>query len=150
MEIRRAAAADLDGLVEVMEFHYRDEGEPLGEGHARRAVAGLLSDERSGRIWVLADGARVVGYLALTFGYSLELGGRDAFIDELYLLADWRGRGYGTRMIEMALAAAEEAGVVAVHLEVAPENEGAESLYARLGFEMRRYRLMIWRGGVRG
>ena len=37
-----------------------------------------------------------VGYLVLTLGYSLEYGGRDAFIDEVYIRSSYRGRGIGT------------------------------------------------------
>jgi hypothetical protein len=36
-----------------------------------------------------------VGCVVLTLGYSLELLGRDAFIDEFYLREVYRGRGWG-------------------------------------------------------
>jgi GNAT superfamily N-acetyltransferase len=41
-----------------------------------------------------------VGYIVLTFGYSLEYLGRDAFIDEFYLRESYRGRRWGRRTLE--------------------------------------------------
>ena len=61
-----------------------------------------------------------IGYLVLTIGYSLERGGRDAFIDELYVRAERRGRGLGALAVATAEAAARRLGVRAVHLEVDP------------------------------
>ncbi len=45
---------------------------------------------------MLLDGT-AAGYAALTFGFSLEVGGRDAFIDELFLIEAARGKGRYTR-----------------------------------------------------
>jgi len=49
-----------------------------------------------GRVWLIQYQGQVIGYVILTLGYSLEYGGRDAFIDEqlarqspISALADW-------------------------------------------------------------
>ena len=79
----------------------------------------------------------------LTLGYSLERGGRDAFIDELYVRREWRGHGLGSLAVAKAEAAARRLGVHAVHLEVDVTNDRARRLYRRLGFALRqRYQLM--------
>ncbi len=84
-----------------------------------------------------------IGYLVLTIGYSLERGGRDAFIDELYVRPQWRGLGLGTLAVATAEVAARRLGVRAVHLEVDTTNERARRLYERIGFAVRqRYHLM--------
>jgi ribosomal protein S18 acetylase RimI-like enzyme len=84
-----------------------------------------------------------IGYLVLTIGYSLERGGRDAFIDELYVRPQWRGVGLGTLAVATAEVAARRLGVRAVHLEVDTSNERARRLYERIGFAVRqRYHLM--------
>jgi ribosomal protein S18 acetylase RimI-like enzyme len=82
----------------------------------------------------------------LTLGWSLELGGRDAFIDELYVKPARRGRGLGTLALATAEAAARRRGVRALHLEVDVTNETARRLYQRVGFRLReRYQLMLKR-----
>jgi diamine N-acetyltransferase len=70
----------------------------------------------------------------VTIGYSIEFGGRDAFLDELFVSADSRGRGLGTRALEVAAEACREAGIVALHLEVDHANTAAQRLYRRHGF----------------
>ena len=142
--LRKAADGDLEPLVELMRRYYAHDGHAFDADRARSAMKALLEAPGLGRVWVLEDGGTAIGYLALTLGYSLEIGGRDAFIDELFLQEEYRGRGHGTRILEAVIAEAEELGVQAVHLEVTRGNEAA-ALYARLGFEARPHRLMTRR-----
>jgi ribosomal protein S18 acetylase RimI-like enzyme len=106
----------------------------------------LLEDARLGRTWFIEADGEACGYLALCYGYSLELGGRDAYVDELYIRAPFRGRGLGTRALEAACDAARADGVVALYLEVRQDNLEAQRYYERLGFERRdRYFLLARR-----
>ena len=77
-----------------------------------------------------------VGYIAISFGFSLEMGGIDGFIDEFYIRANVRGRGMGSEVLESLLPALAQHGVKALHLEVSPGNR-AQKLYARAGFKLR-------------
>jgi ribosomal protein S18 acetylase RimI-like enzyme len=76
-----------------------------------------------------------VGYIVLCFGYSLEWLGRDAFVDEFYLRAEYRGRGWGRRTMEFVEEKARSAGIRALHLEVVRGNGSALELYRRIGFQ---------------
>jgi GNAT superfamily N-acetyltransferase len=87
-----------------------------------------------GVAFVAEEDGQVVGYLALIWGFTLELGGRDAFVDELYVVPDRRGRGIGSALIEAAEAACLRVGAKALHLAVERSNAGAHRLYRRLGF----------------
>lgn len=137
-----ASLDDLEALLALMRDYYAFDGHHYDPETARAAMAGLLADPSLGRVWIWRDADRVVGYLALTLGYSLELGGRDAFIDELFLDESYRGRGLGSRLLRLAIARAAELGVKAVHLEVAQGNEPAAALYRRLGFQPRPHGLL--------
>jgi ribosomal protein S18 acetylase RimI-like enzyme len=140
--IERALVTDLDDLVALMGHFYGFAGLKFDPKTARAAMAGLLGAQEHGAVWVVRDGSRIIGYLALCLGYSLELGGRDAFLDELFVAEAFRNKGWGTKLIETALEAAEEAGVRAVHLGVERTNPNAMRLYRRLGFEPRRATLL--------
>lgn len=87
--------ADVPLLVEMRRGFYAHEGLRFDEAVARAALAGLMQDEARGFSWFIRLGKETVGYVVLTFGYSLEFQGRDAFVDELYLRASARGRGVG-------------------------------------------------------
>jgi ribosomal protein S18 acetylase RimI-like enzyme len=78
-----------------------------------------------------------------SFGYSVELGGIDGFVDEFFIRESVRGRGMGTEVLGKLLPALSQNGVRALHLEVARDNDAAQRLYTRAGFRMRdRYALM--------
>lgn len=112
----------------------------------RAAVAPLLVDDRLGAVWAIDEQGKWIGYIALTWGYSIEMQGRDAFIDELFIRAAHRGRGIGTRVLEAAKARAVALGIRALHLEVDRHNAAAQALYDKLGFELRgRFSLMTCR-----
>jgi ribosomal protein S18 acetylase RimI-like enzyme len=74
------------------------------------------------------------GYLVLTLGYSLEFQGRDGFIDELFLVESFRGRGVGDRVLELVENEARALGVVALHLEVERKNAAGQRFYRRNGY----------------
>lgn len=132
--VRLAAPADIVLLRTMEDEYYEFDRLTIDPGLASKALAALLSDETLGRVWLLFDGAAPAGYLILCFGYSIEFGGRNAFIDELYLREPYRGRGWGRFAMEFAISAAAETGVGALHLEVTRENSRALALYESLGF----------------
>ncbi|MEC7259812.1 MAG: GNAT family N-acetyltransferase, partial [Pseudomonadota bacterium] len=70
-------------------------------------------------------------------------GGMDGFVDALYLRPAGRGRGIATEVLLSLPKALAEAGMKAIHLEVAEDNATARSLYYRTGVRKRDgYRLM--------
>ena len=80
--------------------------------------------------------------MAVCFGYSLEFGGRDAFVDEIYLLPEARGQGIGTQAMQTMIETCRTNGIQAIHLEVSPDNESAVAYYQKCGFERRNFSLM--------
>lgn len=75
-----------------------------------------------------------MGYIVLAFGFSFETGGRNAFIDELYVAPEHRGKGIARRALEFIERAGQEAGVKALHLEVSRDNYKALGLYDRASY----------------
>lgn len=131
---RPATAPDVPALLGLMHAFYTDAGYPFSEPGARAAVLHLLANDRVGRIWIAREDQEPLGYLVLTFGYSLEHHGVVAFVDELFVAADWRGRGLGTSALALAEAECRTLGVRTLQLEVERGNVGAQELYRRTGF----------------
>lgn len=142
--LRPAGPEDLERLLPLVGDYHRFEGIAQSDAERRRIFGGLLGDPALGRVWAVELDGDLAGYLALAFGYSLELGGRDGFLDELYLVESARGRGVGRQVVDELLAEAAALGLRALHLEVAVSgNEAARRLYARAGFgERSRYRVL--------
>ena len=129
-----AQRADIETLLELMREYYEFDHLPFDEQVARAALAKFVDDEALGRVWLISDGGSTVGYLVLTLGYSLEYGGRDAFIDEVYIRAGHRGQGIGQGALAFAEDVCRSLGVRALHLEVERANTSAHSLYRKVGF----------------
>jgi ribosomal protein S18 acetylase RimI-like enzyme len=126
----------------MMEELYAEDGGRFEAAAAEKALRGLLGDGSLGALWIAEDADGACGYVILTMGYSLEFHGRDAFVDELFVLPRARGRGLGTRALAVLEAECRRRGVRALHLEVTPTNQAAVELYRRHGFALRERRLM--------
>lgn len=150
VSFRPAADADIDLLLHLMSALYGEDGStPLRREAAEAALRRLLAAPESGLVRIIERGGTPAGYVVLTWGYSLEFDGRDAFIDELYVAPAHRGRGIGREAVAWAERACREHGAGAVHLEVELDNERAHALYRRSGFAERGLRLMTKRLSAR-
>jgi GNAT superfamily N-acetyltransferase len=93
-------------------------------------------------VWLVEHDNAPAGYAVLTYGYSLEFLGRDAFVDEVYLRPAYRGRGWGRQTLRALEKSARAAGVNAIHLEAMRGNNRARRVYRQLGFSRRPSELM--------
>jgi len=128
---RRAEESDL-ATASVHSRVLRLRWSAFNEERTPLALAALLRDPNLGRVGLILDDSAPVGYVVLCFGYSLE--GRDAFIDEFFLLESYRGRGWGRKILTFVEEAARSCNIRTLHLEVVRQNEGALKVYRKLGF----------------
>lgn len=134
--------ADVDDLMGWIAALYREDAtENVPESVTRAAVTLLIQEPRYGGAWFIRQGADVVGYVVVCITFSILYGGRDAVLDELYLLPNKRGQGIGTQTIQFAMDYCRKEGIAALHLEVYDDNR-AMGLYQRMGFEKRDSRMM--------
>ena len=134
---RLAAESDTVTLLQFMRAYYAFDGHGFDEQKACVALITLLRDAELGSVWLILDGETPVGYVVIAFGYSLEWLGRDAFVDEFYLLPEYRRRGWGRKTMAFVEKAAQSLKVRALHLEVVRENATALQVYRKLGFKDR-------------
>lgn len=136
MLLRRAGAAD-SGVVRELASAFRAEGGRKLEAEEAAAIDELLSRTELGTVYLVMRDGETAGYVALCFGFSLEHGGRDAFIDEFYLVPGARNAGVGTKTLTLVEREAAQAGVRTLHLEVLKDNARVRGLYARAGYRDR-------------
>ena len=134
-------AARIDHLVAAFHQH---EGVNVAARARRTSIDSLLAMPAQGRILLVQDrDNEIVGYAVMAFGFSLEFGGRDAFLDEVFVRKEFRGQGIGSAALTAVCAWARREGLCALHLEVERDNKAAKALYSRAGFEDRsHYNLM--------
>ncbi len=127
--IRRAVPADLDRLVSMhREFCALDQ-HSFDENRSRTGFAPLLADDTHGVVWIIDQPD---SYAVVTWGWSIEVGGPEAVLDEVF--ASERGQGHGAALIDYLLADVSERGFARVVLETELHNERGRTLYQRHGF----------------
>ncbi len=137
ISLRQAEAGDLPTLRALVRSYHAFEGVTCPGGDIDAAVSPLLGASDLGRIWLINASDATVGYVAICFGYSIEFGGRDAFIDEMYISDQHRGQGIGTEALKLVKNEMQAFGLNALHLEVSRDNERAQRLYRKIGFAPR-------------
>jgi GNAT superfamily N-acetyltransferase len=130
---RAIGPGDVPLLIGLAEAFHAEDGHALDAG-GRRALEALATGEPLARGWLLEWNGRAVGYAVLTLGYSIEDGGRDGLLDDLYLAPEARGRGLGRQVMIFLEGEARRLGIRALHLEVGRENVRANRLYEAAGF----------------
>jgi GNAT superfamily N-acetyltransferase len=131
--IRRATPDDLEMLIEMNAQYCAAEQVPADPHRARAGFAPLLADDTHGSVhMVLNPLGQVVGYAVLARSWSVEIGGAEVVLDELFVRT--RGQGIGSRAIEALATYCRERGVKRIFLETERRNERARTLYARHGF----------------
>jgi len=87
-----------------------------------REVTVLLSEERQ------------TGLALLRFRPLLWSEGLDAYLEELYVVPDRRGRGQGRTLLETAMQVARDAGAIRLDLATSVDDTAAIGLYESCGF----------------
>jgi diamine N-acetyltransferase len=134
--VRGAGRRDLEILLPLVEAFQDFERIPFEIEAARQNLGRLLDDGRLGQVLLAELDGRAIGYAILTYGYDLEFGGMDAYLTDLFLVDQERGRGLGQWLLTEVQRAAGDAGVQALHLMVAPQNHRAHHIYHRAGFQV--------------
>ena len=100
----------------------------------REAVARIVGSPAT-TLYLARDDGRLVGTLTLCV-FAIPTGVR-AWIEDVVVDADARGRGVGEALTRRALQDARALGARTVDLTSRPSREAAHALYRRVGFEER-------------
>lgn len=141
-----AKPQDLEKLMPLVTGFHREMDTGTEETALERALIPLLEDSPYGAVYLMGPARAPMGYIVLTFSWSVELGGMDGFIDEIYLRPAVRGRGIALEALQSLRKTLQSAGIMALHLEVDREDASSQRLYQKARFELRdRYSLMTLR-----
>ena len=131
--LRPATLADVDAVLPRTRALNDHEGIEIDDASLQLALRRLLGDPNLGGVWLILDDERVIGHAVVTFGFDLEHAGRDAYLTELWIDRDARGRGAASAALALLEPELDALDVHALHLQVRPDNP-AVRLYERAGF----------------
>jgi len=135
MNIKKATPKDINILFELIQRQFVEHGIDFNPEQLETAIKQMLTLEVLGFILKAKDNNQLLGFAAVSFAWTLEHGGKSAWLDELYVVPEHRNKGIGTVLIGKAIVEAEKQGCLAADLEVDSDHRRAENLYKRMGFQ---------------
>lgn len=133
LTVRPPGAADRDELASLLMDAYEAtidyEGETLEQ--AVEEVAGYLQGEALLEISRVAEAGAMIQSAVLMSGF-----GGDPIVGYVMTRAAWKGRGLASALLDLAVAAATEAGHSSVRAFITDGNLPSETVFTRSGFEV--------------
>ena len=145
VKVRAIAEQDRELFLDFSEAFYRSEAvlHRIPAEYHTRAFAELMRSDAYAEGYIAEYDGVAVGYLLTAKTYSREAGGLTFWLEEMYIVPEYRGDGIGSAMFAFIERKAVEDNVVRIRLEVEPTNKRAAALYRRLGYTDLGYRQMV-------
>ena len=154
LRVREARGADVPAMVDLLGYLFKQEADFVpAPDKQRRALKLILAQPTIGRLFVLTQGSEILGMVSLLFTISTAEGGKVAWLEDMVIHPEKRGKGMGTRLLRAAIDWARREGITRVTLLTDGDNKGARRLYSRHGFvasAMQPLRLGLTRQTPRG
>lgn len=138
MMIRKIAANDRAEYIKMAEDFYSSPAvlSPVPRAHFENTFDELMKASVYTEGFIFEINNTVAGYGLIAKTYSQEAGGIVIWIEEIYVIKDYRGKGLGSEFIEYVK---DNIPAKRYRLETEPENIGAQKLYKRHGFNRFEY-----------
>jgi GNAT superfamily N-acetyltransferase len=131
-DIRLAQSGDAERIGRLLDEFNREFGEPTpGPRFLTERVRKLLE---AGELTALLAGDGPAGLAVLRFRPALWKEALDCYLEELYVVPQRRGEGFGRALMEAAIDLARECGAGDMHLGTSEADTVARALYESLGF----------------
>jgi ribosomal protein S18 acetylase RimI-like enzyme len=134
IHIRRATADDLDEVVDLLAAQLAEHDIPIDRADLAFAAEAILRVPERGFLLLAVADEGTVGVACVSYSWTVERGGKVAWLDELYVVPARREHGIGNALLEDVIDAAGADGCRTVELEVETSHARAEHLYRRHGF----------------
>lgn len=134
--IHLGAASDLDRVLSLMERYHQEAGLPYDDAHRVEVVTPLLAGSPLGAIWLIGPARAPLGYLTVTFGWSVPAGGMVGWLAEAFIRPSVRNRGIGTESLHAVAVSLKAAGVKALHVQLDDATNAPARFCAKAGFAL--------------
>lgn len=141
MKLEKFKSGELGEYIELATLFHNGPGSctpPKIEVFKKNFDKCLESNEVHG--FFITNNEIKVGYVLCSIMYTTEIGDYLNWIEEISVLDDHQGNGYGSAALD--LIEKEFPQVKRIRLEVAPKNDAAKKLYQRYGYVFGPYEQM--------
>jgi ribosomal protein S18 acetylase RimI-like enzyme len=134
VSIRKATINELDSLTELFDsyrvFYKQDSDTEAAKSFLKER---LLNEDSV--VFIAYDESNPIGFVQLYPTFSSVSMKRSWVLNDLYVNASARKKGFGEKLIQKAIEFAEETGAKGLSLETGQDNVTAQRLYEKIGFK---------------
>ncbi len=143
-DIRRATSADIESLVSFALAEAKEaEGATKDLNRVRQGIGTALKDDAIAMYWVLEKSdSGLIGSVSIVREWSDWNSGYYWWIQNMYILPEFRGKGLMERLIQTLKDASRQEGALELRLYVHKNNAQAVIAYQKVGFFDSDYRIM--------
>ena len=140
--IRKITADDREVFLKFIKDFYNSEAvlHPIDVQFNINTFEEMLRREEYLVGYFIIHEEKEIGYILLSKSFSPEVGGPVVWVEEVYVLPEYRSMGFGRRAFEFV---DENIPYCRLRLEVEPDNVRAKKFYDELGFKPLPYEQLI-------
>lgn len=141
MKIRKMIESDTKEVFEMMKVFYNSPA-VLSNGSDeifKTDIENCINDCPYLEGYVFVEDDHLLGYAMVAKSFSTEFGKTCLWIEDLYMKAEYRGQGIGTKFFEYI---ENQYSNCIIRLEVEEENQGAVHTYQKCGYDFLEYKEM--------
>lgn len=124
---------DINDILNMTEVFYDELDIRFERTNSNRALKEIIGDASIGRVFLIKQNNNIVGYCVIGFLFSMEFGGKIAFMDEYFVKPSERCSGIGRNGLNTIIKVCQTLGLRGMRLDT--HSVRATSFYQRCGFE---------------
>ena len=132
--IHLAGPDDADRVQALMQRSHDERSLPYDDAHRANVILPLLEGSPLGAVWLIGPARAPLGYVLISFGWSVPLGGMIGWVEDIFIRPSVRHRGIGTEVLHAVALALGQADLRALHARIPDGDEGLAQFCARAGF----------------
>jgi GNAT superfamily N-acetyltransferase len=133
--IRQATAADISQLSKLLSLLFAQEADFKPDAERQSCGLRLILDQPEvGVIYCATKGKSVIGMVSILFTVSTAEGGRAAWLEDMVVHPNWRGKSIGGQLLHEAVNRVRAAGCARITLLTDSTNGPALHFYGKAGF----------------
>ena len=146
IQVREATAHDIPSIVDFqLKMALETESVQLEISVLSAGVQKLVKDPSKGKYYVAETGGEVIGCLSITYEWSDWRCGTVIWIQSVYVVEGWRGKGVYKSMYEFIRSfVVSDPDLIGLRLYVDNSNANAKKVYKGLGMDGDHYSVFEW------
>jgi len=134
-QVRLLKIEEIDAAADLLGRQLREHRVKTNSVNVRSVIERIVQDDRFGFVLVALEKNERPIAVALGCAFlGIEHGGTSGWIEELYVLPEFRQRGIGSLLVAECIRVASASGWRAIDLEIDSDHRRALALYERHGF----------------